>query len=82
MHGDPAWQEDPWPEVLSFIQQYNPEREIVFVTTASRDGRDPRQMLQISLLQPPRGGMSPPEAAGQRQPRRERQEKGLDPDAV
>jgi hypothetical protein len=63
VRGDDARQEDPWPEVLRYIQQYNPQREVVLVTTATQDGRDMHLSLHISLLQTPRGGMSPPEAA-------------------
>jgi hypothetical protein len=79
---DRQWQEDPWPEVLGHMQQYNPQRELVFVTKATGDGRDMRQSLYISREPTPRGALSPPEAAGQMQPWRERQERGLDPDSV
>ena len=79
---DPKWQEDPWPQVLRFIQQYNPQREVIFVTTATHDGRDLSLTHYISREPTPRGHMSPPEASGQGQPWRERHQKGLDPDAV
>jgi hypothetical protein len=67
IRGDPEWQEDSWPEVLGFIQQYNPQREIVFVTTATQDGRDLHLSFYTSVLEPPRGGVSPPEASAQMQ---------------
>jgi hypothetical protein len=60
---DRQWQEDPWPEVLRHMQQYDPQRELVFVTKATGDGRDMRQSLYIARMQTPEGDVSPPKAA-------------------
>jgi len=52
-----------WREVLKLCQQYDAQRQVVFMTRVTRGrGRNVHLSDFMSLLDTPRGSMSPPEA--------------------